>query len=112
MESALDIAKWFLFKNNAEANENETGITTPRTLALALQQSDRTKDDFLHYFEAYCNPTKLGIMKTILRNYKDVQNKANSVFTNASKEHNASLFQKKEPTTLDKFRKYKKDNGI
>ena len=23
MESALDIAKWFLFKNNAEANENE-----------------------------------------------------------------------------------------
>lgn len=99
-------------EEETEANENETGITTPRTLALALQQSDGTKDDFLHYFEAYCNPTKMGLMKTILGNYKDVANKANSVFSNASKEHSASLFQKKEPSTLDKFRQYKKDNGI
>lgn len=98
-------------EEETEANENETGITTPRTLALALQQSDGTKDDFLHYFEAYCNPTKMGLMNTILGDFKDIDNKANSVFANNDDE-GASIFKKKVETPLDKLNKYKRANGF
>ena len=73
--------------------------------------SDGTKKDFLMWWNSACNPAKKGIMETILSNYKDVDNKANSVF-NKKPEEDASIFKKKEPTTLDRFKQYKKDNAF
>ena len=54
-------------------------------------------------------------METILANYKDIDNKANSVFknknSNSGDEEDASIFKKKEPSSYDKFNDWKRNNG-
>ena len=97
-------------QEEAIAQENQTNILNPRTLTQALDLSDGTKKDFLMWWNGMCNPTKRGIIETILSNYKDIENKANSVFKKPEEE-DASIFKKKEPTAWDKLNQYKKNNG-
>lgn len=47
-----------------------------RSFKLAMDRCDGTKDDFLDIWSHYCNPNKKKIIETILKEYKDVDNKA------------------------------------
>ena len=110
-------SKQFVFdddQDEAIAQENQTNILNPRSLTQALDMSDGTKKDFLDWWNGMCNPTKRGVMETILSNYKDVDNKANSVFKNKQQDsegEDSSIFKKKEPSAYDKFSDWKKNNG-
>lgn len=50
----------------------------PRTLSSALKNSDGTKDSFLKKAEKACGTPSQEMFETILSNYKDVEDKANS----------------------------------
>lgn len=111
-------SKQFVFdddQDEAIAQENQTNILNPRSLTQAIDMSDGTKKDFLDWWNGMCNPNKRGVMETILANYKDIDNKANSVFknknSNSSDDGDASIFKKKEPSAYDKFSSWKRDNG-
>ncbi len=52
-------------------------ILNPRSLDYAIINCDGTKDDFLFLFKRKCNSLKYDMVKTILDNYKDVDDKAN-----------------------------------
>ena len=41
-----------------------------------MDRCDGTKDDFLDIWSHYCNPNKKKIIETILKEYKDVDDKA------------------------------------
>lgn len=47
-----------------------------RSFKLAMDRCDGTKDDFLDIWSHYCNPNKKKIIETILKEYKDVDDKA------------------------------------
>lgn len=104
----------------AEAGENQTQILVPRNLEMLLNESDGTKKSVLKLWSKFCNPKKKGIAENILQDYKDIDNKANSVFKTGQGRLNpqkkddaaASIFQKKEPSAFDKFKQYKDANGI
>lgn len=106
----------------AQAQETQTNILNPRSLEQCLSICDGTKKSFLKWWDRTCNPTKKGIIENILHDYKDIDNKANSVFKTGQGRLNgkaaeagqadASIFKKKEPSAFDKFAKYKADNGI
>lgn len=126
----------FVFDDTQEeaiAQEDQTNILNPRSFTQALEMSDGTKDDFLDWWNGMCNPNKKDIMVQILADYKDVNNKANSVF----KAKPNSKFKNQEvrmvdadddededdddegifkginngPSALDKLLKWKEDNG-
>ena len=64
-----------------EDNEDWNGLaTTPRNITLLLDNTDGTKADVLRMWSDYCNNSQESLIKRILSNYKDVDNKANSVF--------------------------------
>ena len=48
-----------------------------RSFKLALDYSDGTKEDFLNVWNHYCNHDKKKVIEGILRNYKDIDDKAN-----------------------------------
>lgn len=68
----------------AAAAEGSYSILSPRSLTRALEMSDGTKDELLDIWNTMCNPNKKGMVERILANYKDVDDKANSVFKNDS----------------------------
>lgn len=47
-----------------------------RSFKLAMDRCDGTKDDFLDIWSHYCNPNKKKIIETILKEYKDIDDKA------------------------------------
>ena len=47
-----------------------------RSFKLAMDRCDGTKEDFLDIWSHYCNPDKKKIIETILKDYKDVDDKA------------------------------------
>ena len=105
----------------AQAQESQTNILNPRSLEQCLSISDGTKKSFLRWWDRTCNPSKKGVIENILQDYKDVENKANSVFKTgqgrlngkqAEEQEQASIFKKKEPTAFDKFTQYKQNNGL
>lgn len=50
---------------------------SPRTLTNLLYTSDGTKDDFLKKFNQFCNSLDYPWVERILKNYKDIDDKAN-----------------------------------
>ena len=63
----------------AEAGEMDH-ILSPRGLEMCISDSDGTKKDFLDQWNDFLNPKKKGMVQRILNNYKDIDDKANSVF--------------------------------
>lgn len=54
--------------------------TTPRHLEIAISSSDGTKEGLLRVWSRSCDYRQKKVIEDILRNYTDVQDKANSVF--------------------------------
>ena len=76
-----------------EDNEDWNGLaTSPRNLTLLLDNSDGTKDSVLKLWNKYCNSLQASVIKRILSNYKDIDNKANSVFKDGTQ---SSLLNRK-----------------
>lgn len=65
---------------NSEDNGGNDLITTARSFTNLLWGCDGTKKDFLDQWNYYCNAMKKPLIQRILNDYKDVENKANSVF--------------------------------
>lgn len=62
-----------------------------RSFKLALDYSDGTKQDFLDIWSHYCNPEKKKIIETILKDYKDIDDKATQAIKDDSE---SSVFSK------------------
>lgn len=71
-----------------------------RSFKLAMDRSDGTKEDFLDIWSHYCNPYKKKIIETILKDYKDVDDKA----TQAIKGGTTSDVFSKQKSNIDKIR--------
>ena len=52
-------------------------FVSPRSLKTAIEASDGTKETFLKAFETFCGDDKKKIVETILKDYKDRNDKAN-----------------------------------
>lgn len=70
-----------------------------RSFKLALDFSDGTKEDFLDVWSHYCNYKKKKYVETVLKDYKDVTDKA----TDALKGGSASPVFAKRQSNLDKI---------
>ena len=63
-----------------EDDEDWNGLaTTPRNLTLLLDNSDGTKADVIDLWSDYCNNKHEHMVKNILKNYRDKDDKANAV---------------------------------
>ena len=96
-DSSYDIEK------SKEAKENHAGngkILTYRNLTDILNASDGTKDDFLDLWNRKCNSLKKPTVEEILRDYKDVDDVANSALKNDA---DSTVFQSKK-SAFDKMR--------
>ena len=96
-DSSYDIEK------SKEAKENNAGngkILTYRNLTDVLNASDGTKDDFLDLWNRKCNSLKKPTVEEILRDYKDVDDVANSALKNDT---DSTIFQSKK-SAFDKMR--------
>ena len=96
-DSSYDIEK------SKEAKENHAGngkILTYRNLTDVLDASDGTKDDFLDLWNRKCNSLKKPTVEEILRDYKDVDDVANSALKNDT---DSTVFQSKK-SAFDKMR--------
>ena len=96
-DSSYDIEK------SKEAKENHAGngkILTYRNLTDILNASDGTKDDFLDLWNRKCNSLKKPTVEEILRDYKDVDDVANSALKNDT---DSTVFQSKK-SAFDKMR--------
>lgn len=71
-----------------------------RSFKLAMDRCDGTKDDFLDIWSHYCNPDKKKIIETILKEYKDVDDKA----TQAIKGETTSTVFAQNKSNLQKLR--------
>lgn len=75
-----------------ESNDPDAfGITSSRTFTNLLMACDGTKKDFLDKWDAFCNPSQKDIIERILRDFKDINNKANSVFSKNKEQKIADL---------------------
>ena len=86
------------FKYDSIIDEEE-GMDTPgykplnyRSLTMALDFSDGTKEDFLDIWNHYCNPKKKFIVETILKDYEDIDDKANDALARGT---SSNVFKKK-----------------
>lgn len=78
---------------NSEDNGGNDLITTARSFTNLLWGCDGTKKDFLDQWNSYCNEQKLPLVKAILSDYKDKQDKANDVLKGDTQ---SSIFTKKD----------------
>ena len=62
------------------ANTKNKLTVTARTLTNLINRCDGTKKDFLDKWDGFCNPNSKYKAVKALSNYKDIKNKANSVF--------------------------------
>ena len=65
--------------------------TNYRSFYDALDHSDGTKDSFLEQWPTYCDYTQKKTIEDILKNYKDIDDKANDALKQGSK---SKVFQK------------------
>lgn len=81
LAKALLSSKEFEFDTAADVDkveENGNGVLlSPRTLTLALNDCDGTKADLLRVWNDNANSLKKDMVKNILSNYKDIDDKAN-----------------------------------
>lgn len=104
-DSRYDIEK------SKEAKENNTGngkILTYRNLTDVLDACDGTKDDFLDLWNRKCNSLKKPTVEEILKDYKDVEDKANDVLDSGTE---STVFASKK-AKLDKLRDQIKNKAI
>lgn len=102
-EGAIHIAtkllndKRFSFDDTAdiEAMEDKFGKRFPelnyRSLTSLLQRCDGTKKDFLDKWTTFINPLKKNLADTILKDYRDIEDKANEVLQD---ETESEIFKK------------------
>lgn len=80
----------------ALAAETHSPILNPRSLEMALEASDGTKEGLLWVWNSQCGRETKGMAEAILEDYEDVDDKANSVFKDANPFGDAPGFKKKE----------------
>lgn len=104
-DSQYDIEK------SKEAKENKTGngkILTYRNLLDVVDASNGTKDDFLSLWDTKCNSLKKPTAEEILKDYKDVEDKANATLDSGTE---SKVFASKEDK-LNKLRDQMKNTRI
>lgn len=104
-DSQYDIEK------SKEAKENKTGngkILTYRNLTDVLDACDGTKADFLDLWNRKCNSLKKPTVEEILKDYKDVEDKANDVLDSGTE---SKVFASREDK-LNKLRNQMKSTRI
>ena len=105
-------------EDEKNAMANQRNVLNYRSFTQCLDMSDGTKDDFLDWWDGFCNPEKKSVVKMILANYKDVENKANSVFkkdvkkttTDSGEEVEETEVEEEEPETASIFKNKKVDD--
>lgn len=105
----LELAKTLLNSKDFEFDDSEDiakmrdegyGLALNyRTLTNALMGSDGTKADFLSKWKEYANPLKYPMIERILKNYKDIDDKANQ----ALKQGTESNVFRSEKTNWEKI---------
>lgn len=91
LAQAILTNKYFSYDDEAsiaKGRDNEGdrfNVLSPRSLTRTLDICNGTKEDFLNKFQSTVNRTKLGMMKQILNDYKDVDDKANDVLKTDTK---------------------------
>lgn len=99
-------SKYFEFDDDEEIEksaEDKTHILSPRGLEEVIQICDGTKDSLLKEWNNLCNPRKKDMVERILANYKDVDDKANSVFKGNPFKQNGTDNWKKIRNGLDQI---------
>lgn len=78
----------FIFDSQEDIDASkESGnglVLSHRTFTNCLLYSDGTKEDFLKNWNSFCNSLKYSMVDRLLKEYKDVDDKANSVFKSAA----------------------------
>lgn len=94
---------------NEETGAGNGLVLNYRSFSNLLVSCDGTKDDFIDLWSDYCNADKLVIVKTILANYKDVDDKANDALKGGTE---SSVFKNKASTREERLDKLKSSLGI
>lgn len=76
----------------ADAVEGEDSPLNNRTFTLLLDYCDGTKKDFIDNWSNFCNPAKKKKVELILKDYKDVDDKASQLLNQHKTE--ADIFKK------------------
>ena len=87
---------------NSEDNGGNDLITTARSFTNLIWGCDGTKKDLLNNWDSYCNAMKKPLIQRLLSDYKDKQDKANSVFQNGGN----SVFAKSEKGAWDTIKDF------
>lgn len=83
LADALLSNKDFSFDSEQEADASPNNkVLSPRSFEALLNDCDGTKDDFIAQYPAFCNVGKLAIIKNILKDYKEADNKATQLLNN------------------------------
>ena len=85
------------------ANLADSPSCSPRSFTRSLTASNGTKDDFIKKFKQECGEAKVPVITSILANYKDIDDKANSVFKDDKGEDIAPGFAEKEDSIFDRL---------
>lgn len=88
-----------------EYNADQAGYTSlsPRTFTNTLFTSDGTKKDFIDTAKTVFMPETVAKLENILADYKDIDDKANSVFKDENGEEVVPGFAKKQENAWDKI---------
>lgn len=99
----------FEYTSLAEEEENidrqeagEWRSTNYASFKDALDDSDGTKDSFIKAFKNKCNPDQVKVIEDILKNYKDIDDKANQALKAGTK----SKVLQKQSTLFDRINDY------
>lgn len=80
----------------------------PRDIEAVLDICDGTKEDLLREWNSRCNNLRLPLIKGILKNYTDIDDKANDALKKGTE---SSVFGKKQDNNYDKLNKLLNDLG-
>lgn len=80
-----------LSKEEKMVDDPDFKATNFRSFKELLDKSDGTKEDFLKRWPAFCDYTQKKTIEDILKNYKDIDDKANDALKQGSK---SKVFQK------------------
>ena len=107
--------KLFMFddaRTTAEMKNSNIGNlvapTNSRTFKKLLKYCDGTKEDFLKMWNGFCNPNQKDIIETILKDYKDKDDKATAALANYDTKN--PVFKEKE-SPEDRYARLKKQWG-
>lgn len=97
-------AKEFHFDTPQEVDKSkDVGnglVTNARNFTNTIAECNGTKDDFIDKWNRHCNSTKLPLIKQILANYKDVDDKANDALKGGT---DSQVFGARKESTFSKL---------